>query len=161
MSCKSTTALASPWVWDSRMWVKHPYENSTNRGNSNISASSSIAPQFSAVEVGRSNSHFDAPKNFGMSTTLPLYWNLSSHTKQERIDASEKLIRAIQCFQRDFQPPPEVKFNAKTSIDAFNTQDASYGLKRLARGLGSPRESSRLGFAVALTEVHFDRRVAR
>ena len=96
-----------------------------------------------------------------MSTTLPLYWNLSSHTKEERIGASAKLISVLQYFQRDFQPPPDVKFNAKTSIDAFNTQDASYALKRLARGLGSPRESSRLGFAVALTEVNFDRRVAR
>jgi DNA polymerase phi len=111
--------------------------------------------------VGRSNRHFDAPKIFGMSTTLPLYWNLSSHTKEERIGASAKLIRALQCFQRDFQPPPDFKFNAKTSIDASNTQDASYALKRLARGLGSPRESSRLGFAVALTEVNFDRRAAR
>jgi DNA polymerase phi len=88
-----------------------------------------------------------------MSTTLPLYWNLASHTKEERIVASAKLIRALQCFQRDFQPQPGVKFNAKISIDAFNTQDVSYALKRLARGLGSPREGSRLGFAVALTEV--------
>ena len=88
-----------------------------------------------------------------MSTTLPLYWNLSSHTKEERVAASAKLIHALQCFQRDFRPLPDVKFNEKTSIDAFNTQDVSYALKRLIRGLGSPRESSRLGFAVALTEV--------
>lgn len=143
------------------MWTKHPYENSTNRDGPNIPASSSIAPQFSAAVVGGSNSHFDTPKFFEMSTTLPLYWNLSSHTKEERIGASAKLVRAIQCFQRDFQPPPDVKFNPNSSIDAFNTQDASYALKRLVRGLGSPRESSRLGFAVALTEVNFDRRVAR
>jgi DNA polymerase phi len=95
-----------------------------------------------------------------MSTTLPLYWNLSSHTKGERIVASAKLVHSLQCFQRDFQPQPSAEFNAKSSIDAFNTQDTSYALRRLVRGLGSPRESSRLGFAVALTEVSVDRRVA-
>lgn len=31
--------------------------------------------------------------------------------------------------------------------------EVSYALKRLIRGLASPRESSRIGFAVALTEV--------
>lgn len=138
--------------------MKHPYENNTTEGNPNVSACSFSSPRFStAAVVGKSNSHFDAPKIFGMSTTLPLYWNLSSHTKEERVTASAKLIRALQCFQRDFQPPPDVKFNAKISIDAFNTQDVSYAFRRLVRGLGSPRESSRLGFAVALTEVSLDR----
>jgi hypothetical protein len=34
-----------------------------------------------------------------------------------------------------------------------NAEDVVYCVKRLVRGLGSSRESSRLGFAVALTEV--------
>jgi DNA polymerase phi len=34
-----------------------------------------------------------------------------------------------------------------------NAQDVVYSVKRLVRGLASSRESSRLGFAVALTEV--------
>lgn len=36
-----------------------------------------------------------------------------------------------------------------------NSEDVRYTIKRLARGLTSSRESSRLGFAVALTEVRF------
>ena len=36
---------------------------------------------------------------------------------------------------------------------ANNAEDVVYCVKRLVRGLGSSRESSRLGFAVALTEV--------
>ena len=36
-----------------------------------------------------------------------------------------------------------------------NAQDVVYTVKRLVRGLASSRESSRLGFAVALTEVRF------
>ena len=38
-------------------------------------------------------------------------------------------------------------------LDELNAADVSYSIRRLVRGLGSPRESSRLGFAVALTEV--------
>ena len=34
-----------------------------------------------------------------------------------------------------------------------NAEDVTYSVKRLVRGLASSRESSRLGFAVALTEV--------
>jgi DNA polymerase phi len=34
-----------------------------------------------------------------------------------------------------------------------NAEDVVYSVKRLVRGLASSRESSRLGFAVALTEV--------
>ena len=41
-----------------------------------------------------------------------------------------------------------------SEIIMHNTaQDVSYSIRRLVRGLASPRESSRLGFAVALTEV--------
>ncbi len=42
---------------------------------------------------------------------------------------------------------------SKDDLDLWNTQDVSYSIRRLIRGLASPRESSRLGFAVALTEV--------
>jgi DNA polymerase phi len=93
-----------------------------------------------------------------MSTTLSLYWNLASPAKDERLDASVKLISALQSFQkahivvglsnRDEQAEPEL------SLDDLNAQDVSYALRRLVRGLASARESSRLGFAVALTEVH-------
>ena len=45
-------------------------------------------------------------------------------------------------------------------LDALNAQDVSYSIRRLIRGLASPRESSRLGFAVALTEVSVDYNLA-
>jgi hypothetical protein len=38
-------------------------------------------------------------------------------------------------------------------LDALNAPDVAYSVRRLVRGIASPRESSRLGFAVALTEV--------
>ncbi|GLB35405.1 putative DNA polymerase phi [Lyophyllum shimeji] len=104
-----------------------------------------------------------------MSTTLPLFWHLSSASKKERLDASVKLIGALEQFQAQFVPkiingassgsdeedeeddeesPPK-----SDGLDLLNAQDVSYSLRRLVRGLASPRESSRLGFAVALTEL--------
>ena len=98
-----------------------------------------------------------------MSTTLPLFWHLSSASKKERIDASAKLVAALEHFQANFVPKasPETSEDededrdTRTSDgrDALNAQDVSYSIRRLVRGLASPRESSRLGFAVALTEV--------
>jgi DNA polymerase phi len=99
-----------------------------------------------------------------MSTTLPLFWKLSSASQKERIDASVKLVGALEQFQSQFVPKdsPETSEGdedggPKTDgLDALNAQDVSYSLRRLIRGLASPRESSRLGFAVVLTEVSID-----
>ncbi|KAI0831759.1 DNA polymerase phi-domain-containing protein [Trametes gibbosa] len=97
-----------------------------------------------------------------MSTTLSLFWHLSSASKKERLDASVKLVSALEHFQSQFVPKdsPETSEDeedgeAATSdgLDALNAQDVSYSIRRLIRGLASPRESSRLGFAVALTEL--------
>jgi DNA polymerase phi len=97
-----------------------------------------------------------------MSTTLPLFWHLSSASKIERVDASVKLVNSLEQFQAAFVPK-EVSPDAETSedeettgadgLEVLNAQDVTYSIRRLIRGLGSPRESSRLGFAVALAEV--------
>ena len=94
-----------------------------------------------------------------MSTTLELFWNLSSSKKKERLDATAKLVSILHKFQTEFTPV-EISDGEGTSdsdqadtLDLLNAQDVSYSIRRLIRGLASPRESSRLGFAVALTEV--------
>jgi hypothetical protein len=101
-------------------------------------------------------------QELAMSTTLPLFWQLSSASPKDRIDASVKLIGALEQFQAQFIPndsartSDEADIARKTdSLDALNAQDVSYSIRRLIRGLASPRECSRLGFAVALTEVSF------
>jgi len=110
-----------------------------------------------------------------MSTTLALFWNLSSPEKKERIDASVKLVCALEQFQAQFVPQPKSHSDEEDDdsdedeegekettprlkgkndrLDDLNAQDVSYSIRRLIRGLASPRESSRLGFAVTLTEV--------
>lgn len=74
-----------------------------------------------------------------------------------------KLVTALEHFQSNFVPKesPETSEDEdedgdtkkSDGLDSQNAQDVSYSLRRLIRGLASPRESSRLGFAVALTEV--------
>jgi DNA polymerase phi len=95
-------------------------------------------------------------------TTLPLFWHLSSVSKTERINASVNLISTLEHFQSQFTPKdlPETSGEDEENdeqkhdrLDALNAQDVSYSIRRLVRGLASPRECSRLGFSVALTEV--------
>lgn len=101
-----------------------------------------------------------------MSSTLPLFWHLSSASKNERLDASVKLINALEHFQSqkaaepaaessDHEDRENISQKFADGLDILNAQDVSYSIRRLIRGLASPRESSRLGFAVALTEVRY------
>lgn len=87
-----------------------------------------------------------------MSTTLSLYWNLPSASREDRFDATVKLIGALENFQERHLSETAVDASA-SGLDAFNAPDVAYAVKRLVRGLSSPREFSRLGFAAALTEV--------
>lgn len=48
---------------------------------------------------------------------------------------------------------PALAAKLDTALARDNAPDVVYCIKRLVRGLGSSREHSRLGFAVALTEV--------
>ena len=107
-----------------------------------------------------------------MTTTLPLFWDLSSASKKDRINASVKLVGALEQFQAKFVPQTPAPGTSGSDDDddededegalksdelnLQNAQDVSYSIRRLIRGLASPRESSRLGFAVALTEVIYE-----
>ncbi|KAG8853507.1 DNA-directed DNA polymerase [Tulasnella sp. 330] len=101
-------------------------------------------------------------------STLPLYWKLSSPAGEERLSASIDLISSIERFQIDHTAissnsvsdavaPTNSAANSTegwaTYINAATSEDVKYALRRLTRGLASPNESSRLGFAVALTEL--------
>ncbi|KAH7340489.1 DNA polymerase phi-domain-containing protein [Rhizoctonia solani] len=106
-----------------------------------------------------------------MSTTLPLFWPLSSASTDERLDASVKLINGLEQFQDSKATVPagsedesgdsedddsedgNKADSTKKLKDDLNSEDVKYALRRLIRGLASPRESSRLGFSVALTEL--------
>jgi DNA polymerase phi len=92
-----------------------------------------------------------------MSTILPLFWHLSSASRDERLDASTKLVCSLTQFQdqfkADMQTDSDSDEGTKDELEKYNAPDVTYAIRRLVRGLASPRESSRLGFAVVLTEV--------
>jgi len=113
-----------------------------------------------------------------MSTTLPLFWDLSSADKKRRIGASVKLIGTLERFQASYEhklAESDASSNENENgssgeedvegtgavgnmehdnmLGSLNAPDVAYSVRRLVRGLASPRESSRLGFAVALAEV--------
>jgi DNA polymerase phi len=70
---------------------------------------------------------------------MELYEELVSNEEARRINAAEQLVRKI------------VEGNKGGSTE--KALDLTYGLNRLVKGLSSGRESARLGFSIALTEV--------
>lgn len=112
-----------------------------------------------AIETCRPQKNPSIPRANIMSTTLEFFWNLSSSKKRERLDATAKLVTVLYKFQAEFTPLEASEGEGASdsdqadTLDTLNAQDVSYSIRRLIRGLASPRESSRLGFAVALTEV--------
>jgi DNA polymerase phi len=87
---------------------------------------------------------------------LPIFTRLWNGDANTRIEASAQLVGHLESSQKS----AATEAAATTDNEADGSQledglaaDVSYSLKRLIRGLASPRESSRIGFAVALTEV--------
>jgi DNA polymerase phi len=112
-----------------------------------------------------------------MSSTLPYYWQLASASTADRLNSSHSLVDTLVSQQKAATlEPVKVKpvsnlFNdglqhtlatqidgkqveeAESLLAAHNCDDVVYAIRRLMKGLASHRESSRLGFSVALCEV--------
>ncbi|KAJ8597910.1 hypothetical protein M405DRAFT_2131 [Rhizopogon salebrosus TDB-379] len=95
-----------------------------------------------------------------MANTLSLFWDLSSTSKKDRINATVKLVSSLEKFQAQHTPnvpsgseDDQENVGPTDGLDVLNAHDVAYSIRRLIRGLASPRESSRLGFSVALTEL--------
>ena len=89
---------------------------------------------------------------------LPLFNKLWHHSPDVRIAAATDLIAHLEQAQSAYKTSADASNEASTSATTLDGEhgiagDVAYTLKRLIRGLASPRESSRLGFAVTLTEV--------
>ena len=90
---------------------------------------------------------------------LPLFSRLWHNDPEVRIIFSAQLVAHLQNAQSSYSPEKAAEEASSSGAPADGlASDVSYSLKRLIRGLGSPRESSRLGFAVALTEVRHSQR---
>ena len=103
-----------------------------------------------------------------MAGLLPLFWGLASLDRNARISASDALVGELAAQERGASAPAAPRAPddaaadaaaaaeadaAERRIDESCTDDMAYALRRLVRGLASPRENARAGFAVALTEL--------
>jgi DNA polymerase phi len=70
---------------------------------------------------------------------MELYDELASNEESRRIKAAEELVKRI--------------IEDRTSGNSEKGTELTYSLNRLIKGLSSGRESARLGFSIALTEV--------
>jgi hypothetical protein len=61
-------------------------------------------------------------------------------------------LAAIADFVAGLEPATSTPTTSSTSLDDLHP-DVLYALKRLVRGLASPRDAARIGFSVALTEL--------
>lgn len=102
-----------------------------------------------------------------MASTLALFWWLSAADRDARIQGSDALVEALVDQNNDgvLSAPPEepeplsdvvTEDDARASeqrLDELNAADVNYSVRRLIRGLASPRENARIGFAVMLSEL--------
>ncbi len=71
---------------------------------------------------------------------LQYYWDLASEDAAMRLQACDKLVRYLQD-------------DITNGSDAKKKEYQDYTLKRLVKGLTSPRDCARQGFATSLCEV--------
>lgn len=114
-----------------------------------------------------------------MTSTLSHFWQLASSSKPDRLGSAHALVQNLVREQShlstvngkaakrsqllsddglmDLEAPEQVTDEdvqqAESSLNGSETADVAYAVKRLIKGLASHRESSRLGFSVALSEV--------
>jgi len=70
---------------------------------------------------------------------MELYDALASNTEATRLDAAKELVKKI--------------LEGNKTGNAEKGAELTYALNRLVKGLTSGRESARIGFSIALTEV--------
>jgi DNA polymerase phi len=95
-----------------------------------------------------------------MSSTLPLFWDLASLDVEKRESSALSLITELNQFQKAYEVEHASDWSQWLArednverLEVLCAKDVLYALRRLIRGLPSPRQGARQGFALALTEV--------
>lgn len=93
-----------------------------------------------------------------VTATLQLFWDLASYDPAVRKQSAQSLVTTLAEFQKAHEATLEKDGNTEVadSVEALErvcAPDVSYSLRRLIRGLPSPRQGARQGFSLALTEV--------
>lgn len=92
---------------------------------------------------------------------LQFFWKLADLNKTVRLEAVTGLVEFIKASQAAFVAPAEVSKTDKIlslydsgALASKCCSDLTYTVKRLIKGLGSSRDTSRLGFMLALLAVY-------
>ncbi|KAJ2470176.1 DNA-directed DNA polymerase, partial [Coemansia sp. RSA 2320] len=90
-----------------------------------------------------------------MTSTLDFYWDLASLDSEKRLEAATGLISALCKFQSERAAGGSSTEQAlsEEDLDRICASDVSYAVKRLVKGLASPRDGARQGYSMALSEL--------
>ncbi|KAI8057851.1 DNA polymerase phi-domain-containing protein [Syncephalis plumigaleata] len=95
-----------------------------------------------------------------MSSTLPLFWDLASLDVKKRESSALSLITELNQCQQTYEVEHASDWSQWLAqedtverLEVLCAKDVLYALRRLIRGLPSPRQGARQGFALALTEL--------
>ncbi|KAI9592386.1 DNA polymerase phi-domain-containing protein [Syncephalis fuscata] len=95
-----------------------------------------------------------------MSNTLPLFWDLASLDVTKRESSALSLITELKKRQQEHQSANTSDWSqwleqedTVERLELLCAKDVLYALKRLVRGLPSPRQGARQGFSLTLTEL--------
>ncbi|KAJ1771650.1 DNA-directed DNA polymerase [Coemansia sp. RSA 1813] len=87
-----------------------------------------------------------------MTSTLDFYWDLASLDEDKRIEAAAGLISALCKFQADMPKTNKIAMTEE-DLDRICASDLAYAVRRLIKGLASPRDGARQGFSMTLAEL--------
>ncbi|KAJ2809962.1 DNA-directed DNA polymerase [Coemansia furcata] len=87
------------------------------------------------------------------TTTLDFYWDLASLDEAKRLEAATGLISALCKFQAEQRPSSQEQAQTEADLDRICASDVTYAVKRLIKGLASPRDGARQGYSIALSEL--------
>ncbi|PWN40736.1 hypothetical protein IE81DRAFT_204209 [Ceraceosorus guamensis] len=124
------------------------------------------------VQPSNSNSNSNSSSS-SSGTPLALFWQLASPSTSERLSSSSKLVSLLASSSSSsssdaghshahvhtsstiisLTPDEEALRATQDRLQGALDGDTIYTVKRLIRGLASSRESARIGFSVALSEL--------
>ncbi|KAJ2543485.1 DNA-directed DNA polymerase, partial [Coemansia sp. RSA 1933] len=87
-----------------------------------------------------------------MTSTLDFYWDLASLDEGKRVEAAAGLITALCRFQAEMPKTSKIAATEE-DLDRICASDVAYAVRRLIKGLASPRDGARQGFSMALAEL--------
>ncbi|CDZ97129.1 Predicted regulator of rRNA gene transcription (MYB-binding protein) [Phaffia rhodozyma] len=138
MASASTVGTTLPLFWDLSSSVR----------SKRLSSSAQLIQTLQHFQT-----EFESSPAYARAAATPLTSVPPPIAQDEQSDEAQDADDDDEDDDEEDEPVDKESRALDAQLEARNSEDVSYSIKRLVRGLASPRESSRLGFAVALTEL--------